>query len=300
MKTTLLFLCPFFLTFPVYAERPSRRAEHRESAPAPRLAVLSLKEATQLAVTNNPSIQAVRARWEMMKARIPQAASWDDPMVGVDFERSGTTRLNTFTDAEWMVSQKLPIAGKNRSRARAASALAFGTLEELRRQQLDVVAKVRAAYFRLLNADAQIEVNRRNESLLTQFTEISRAKYEVGTQTQTGVLLADTERIRLLENRRDLERDLSDAQTQLNVLMNRPASAPLGRAVEVELRDQSWEPRTLEALALKNRPELQLAEQRIVAEQPAAGSGQARLDSGAGAAHRGTLVQGRRQEPPGV
>jgi outer membrane protein TolC len=99
------------------------------------------------------------------------------------------------------LSQKIPLAGKNRSRARAASAEALATLAEFRRQQLDVVAKVRTAYFRLLNAAEQIEVNRRNEALLLQFLEISRAKYEVGTQTQSSVLIAETDQIPMLSRK---------------------------------------------------------------------------------------------------
>jgi len=228
---------------------------------------MSLEEATRMAVANNAAIKASRAKWEMMKARVPQAAAWEDPMAGVDFERSGTTTFSTYTDAEWMLSQKIPLAGKNRSRARAAHAEALATLEEFRRQQLDTVAKVRAAYFRLLNAVEQIEVNRRNTALVSQFLEISRAKYAVGTQTQSSVLIAETDLIRLQEDRRNLDRDLSDAQSQMNVLMNRPARAPLGPPVDVSLRHRSFNARQLEELALVHRPELQRAENRIAAEQ---------------------------------
>jgi outer membrane protein TolC len=218
-------------------------------------------------VANNAALKAARAKWEMMKARVPQAAAWEDPMAGVDFERFGTTQFGTYTDAEWMLSQKIPLAGKNRSRARAATAEALATLEEYRRQQLDIVAKVRTAYFRLLNATEQIEVNRRNDALLSQFLEISRAKYAVGTQTQSSVLIAETDLIRLQEDRRNLDRDLSDAQSQINVLMNRPARAPLGQPVDVALRHRIFDARQLEALALENRPELHRAENRIAAEQ---------------------------------
>ncbi len=267
MKLTPFLVCTFSVLLAARAEPPPRRGGSNAASVSPRLGVLSLKEVTRSALVANPSIKAVRAKWEMMKARIPQAAAWDDPMFGVDVERSGTTKLNTFTDNEWMLSQKIPIAGKNRSRARAASAEALATIEELRRRQLDVVAKARGAYFKLANAFAQLDVNRRNESLLTQFTEISRAKYEVGTQTQADVLIAETDLIRLIETRRDLERDLSDAQTALNVLMNRPARAPLGRPAELTFKPAAFAAGRIEGLALANRPELQMAEQKIAAEE---------------------------------
>jgi outer membrane protein TolC len=260
MKLRPLFFCSFFLI------QLSRAGDDPPEQNRIRQATLSLEEATRAAVANNAAIKASRAKWEMMKSRVPQAAAWEDPMAGVDFERFGTTSFGTYTDAEWMLSQKIPLAGKNRSRARAANAEALATLEEFRRQQLDVVAKVRAAYFRLLNAAEQIEVNRRNDTLLSQFLEISRAKYAVGTQTQSSVLIAETDLIRLQEDRRNLERDFSDAQSQINVLMNRPARAPLGQPVDVSLRHRTFDERQLEALALKNRPELQRAENRIAAE----------------------------------
>lgn len=267
MKTLTLFLCTYSLLVIARADSRQTPKRDREVAPPSRLSVLLLSEVTRAALANNASIKAMRAKWEMMKARIPQAAAWEDAMVGVDIERMGTTRLNTFTDNEWMASQKIPIAGKNRTRARAANAEALATLQELRRQQLDVVSRARAAYFRLINADAQIEVNRRNESLLSQFVESSRAKYEVGAQSQSSVLIAQTDLIRLLEERTDRERELSDAQSQLNVLTNQPARAPLGRPVEISIDHCSLDPRRIEALALNNRPELARAENEIAAKQ---------------------------------
>lgn len=261
MKLLYLFFCSLFLI------QISRAGDDPPGSDRSRQATLSLEVATRTAIASNAALKAARAKWKMMKARVPQAAAWDDPMAGVDFERNGTTRFDTYSDAEWMLSQKIPLAGKNRSRARAANAEALATLEEFRRQQFDVVAKVRAAYFRWLNAAEQIEVNRRNDTLLAQFLEISRAKYAVGTQTQASLLLAETDLIRLEEDRQNLERDLSDAQSQINVLLNRPARAPLGPPADVSVRQPSFDARQLEALALQYRPELQQAENRIAAEQ---------------------------------
>ena len=106
-------------------------------------------------------------------------------MVGVDFERGNTTRFDTFRDAEWMIFQEIPISGKNLSRGRTATAEAAQSFEELRRTVLDAISRARGAYFRLGNAHAQLAINRENSDLLTQFAEISRVKYEAGTQTQS-------------------------------------------------------------------------------------------------------------------
>lgn len=264
MKLVNLILCSFLIASALRADAESAREEQSLRFDN---RGLTLEEVTRAALANNAAIKAARANWERMKARIPQARAWEDPMVGVDGERFGTTRFSTYTDAEWMLSQKIPIAGKNLSRGRVADAEARATLQELRRQEFDVVAKVRMAYFRLLNARAQLEVNRRNEGLLSQFLEISRAKYEVGTQTQASVLIAETDLVRLGEDRKDIERDLSDAQSQLNVVMTRPARTPLGQPADVAVRRSSFAANQIEALALVNRPELERAANRIAAER---------------------------------
>ena len=90
-------------------------------------------------------------------------------------------------------------------------------------------ANVAAAYWRLANAYAQLDLNRQNETLLNEAAELSRARYEAGTQTQADLLAATVERARLVEARADLVRARDDAQSALNVQLNRPARAPLGQ-----------------------------------------------------------------------
>src|SRR5947207_3605022 len=113
-------------------------------------------------------------------------------------------------------------------RARAAMAVAGGTFDVFRRTQLDVLARARASFNRLTNEYAQLEVNQRNVELFNQFAEISRQRYEVGNASQADVLTAQTDAAKLVEAQFDILRRISGAQSQLNVLMNRPAQSPLG------------------------------------------------------------------------
>ena len=229
--------------------------------------VFTQEEVLQTAMRENQAIKAARARWDAAKERVPQARAWDDPMAGVDVERQGTTRFDKFTDNEWMVSQAVPLSGKNLVRGRTAIAEAQRAFEELRRVQLDIIARARAAYFRLANGYAQLEITRRNQDLLGQFTQISRAKYEAGLQTQTDVFLAQTDLARLSEARANFERDISEQESLLNVVMNRPARAPLGHPAPVTFKTLSLSPAQIEAAALAHRPEIVSGERRIEAEK---------------------------------
>ena len=235
-----------------------------ENAPG----MLSLDSVLRAVAANNPSIKGAAAKWQATKARVPQAAAWEDLRVQANTRaaRYVTIPPNAFMDQSLMLQQEIPITGKNRSRARAATAEAGAAFEDLRRTELDVIARAHAAYYRLANEYAQLEVNRRNVELLNQFAKISRDRYEVGTASQADVLTAETDTARLEEAQVDIFRRISDAQTQLNVLMNRPAQAPLAAPAQVPFQSVRLSLPKLQALALAARPELQRAQNRTEAE----------------------------------
>ena len=228
---------------------------------------LAVEDVVSRALAANPMLKASMARWAAMKERVPQAKAWDDPMVGVDFERMGTTRFDTYSGAEWMVAQKLPIAGKNLSSARAAEAEARTAWENVRRMRLDVAAKARAAYHLLANAHAQLAINAQNGKLIEKALEIGNAKLSVGKSAQADVLAIDVELQKLAIERESLARAFSDQETVINVLLNRPASAPLGVPAALVFRPMASSPSALEARLLAQRPEIAAVEQRLKAEE---------------------------------
>ncbi|HEY3899316.1 MAG TPA: TolC family protein [Chthoniobacter sp.] len=261
MKPIPFFLCSLFLPFALEAESPHKAGASAETP-------LSLSAITDVVLANNPDIKEARAHWEAMRQRLPQAAAWDDLKVG------GSTRLarfvdvaaNSFTDQMVSVEQMIPISGRNRSRERIAAAEALATLEDLHRKQLDAVAKARTAYFRLVRDYALLELNRENESSLTQTVEISRARLEVGNQGQADVLVAENEVNRLEEDRHDLMQSVSEDETQLNVLMNRDAFVPLGKPVSMpQPGTERLSVERCRASVLRTRPEVRSAEAQVTA-----------------------------------
>jgi outer membrane protein TolC len=237
----------------------------------PRLASgrFSQRELISTVLRDNPTVKASRAKWEMMRARVPQARAWEDLRAGGDFrvERSVSIPPNSFMDQTAMLEQEVPISGKNLSRGRTATAEARAAFEDFRRAELDVIMRARVAYARLANGYAQLEVNRRNTDLLDQFVQISRSRYETGAATQADVLIAQTDAAKLLEMRADLERQISEAQSALNVLMNRPAQSAIGQPSAPAFAGQTLSLRTLQNMALAQRPELQRAQNRLEAER---------------------------------
>jgi outer membrane protein TolC len=230
---------------------------------------LSERQVISTVLRDNPVLKSSRAKWEMMKARVPQAKAWEDLRTGGDFkvERSVNVPPNAFMDQTVMLEQEVPVSGKNLSRSRAATAEARATFEGYRRTELDVVMRARSSYARFANGYAQLEVNKRNSDLLSEFTQISRSRYEAGTASQADVLTAQTDAARLLEARAEIERQISEAQSALNALMNLPAQSPLGQPAPIVVKPEPLSLEKLQTIALGQRPELQRAQDRIDAEK---------------------------------
>jgi len=264
MKTTYLLLLSTTLTLSVGAEPSATAAEARSSTGS-----LSLGEVTSAVLANNPAIQQALKKWAAAKERVTQEAAWDDLKV------SGSSRAarfvdvapNSFTDQMASVEQIIPLTGKNLVRARIAAADAVEAFERARREQLDVLAKARASYFRLLNATAQLELNRRNLVSLRQIAEVSRSRYEVGQANAAEPLVGEVEASKLLESEQDILRNISAEQSQLNVLMNRDAFAPLGRPDETNIKALNISMMQAREIALANRPEIKIAQARIDMEK---------------------------------
>jgi len=245
------------------------RAESGDAGSEAQRARISLGEVTSIVLANNPAIQQALRRWSAAKARVTQEAAWDDLKVGGSSRAARFVDIapNSFTDQILSVEQVIPLTGKNLARARAAAADALVIYEQARREQLDVVAKTRASYFQLLNANAQLELNRQNLTSLREIAEVSRSRYEVGKANAAEPLAGEVEASKLLESEQDILRNISTEQSQLNVLMNRDAFAPLGQPEETKIRSTVPSMEQARALALANRPEIKIAQAKIDMEK---------------------------------
>jgi outer membrane protein, heavy metal efflux system len=239
------------------------------SDPHERSETLLLSEVVASVLENNPMIQSSQANWRASVQRVPQAAAWEDPKLGVStvFGRFVSVPANSFTDQSVGIEQMIPVSGKNRSKGRAAAAEALESYEEARRQQLDVVAKAKSSYYQLASLYQLLDLNKADEQSLLQSRDATQAKFEVGTQTQADLLLADNERQKVIEARRDLEQKISDEQSHLNVLMNRDPFAPLGRPSALPENSTMASPERLRQVLLTNRPEIRGAQAMLTSAQ---------------------------------
>ena len=217
----------------------------------------SLEACIATALANNPEIAGSERKWEAALQKIPQARALDDPMVGVDVERFGTTRFDTFTDNEWMISQTFPWFGKRGLRGGVETGAATRAEMDWRMKKLEIVAMVKQAYYDLWQAERELEVNGRNQELMRQFVEATRSRYETGQASQSDFIRAQNELAKLAEDRIDRVRQQQQALTDLNQLLRRPpeTSVDIGPEVAPAVGELGVSLEQLQAAAA-DRPEL--------------------------------------------
>jgi outer membrane protein, heavy metal efflux system len=260
-------VCLFLITFPLL--QSLRAAQQGQALQSSNVSVLSIESAIREVLQSNPSLKAARANWQAMKLRVPQARAWEDLRAGFDSvaDRFVSLPPNAMTEQKLMLEQTVPLTGKNRLRGQAAEAEAISAYHDLKRRQLDLIAKTRITFYRLANDHEQLRIIDSNLDLLRQFARTSRSKYAAGTTPESDVLTAETDASKLEEARYDILRQISEAQSQLNVLMNRPAQSPVPRPEGFAFFVIHFHLEQLQSVALTNRPEVLSAGRKIQAAQ---------------------------------
>ena len=210
---------------------------------------LPLEALIQEALDRNPEIMAARERWEAAKAVPSQAESLPDPILafayrGPDIMREGRIR----------VQQEFPFPGKLSLRGEVASKIAARAGEIYSAVQLRVLAQLKEAYFSLHLVPESIDVVQKNIKILEQFEKTAQARYRVGKGIQQDIFRAQVELSRELERLTTLEQEKQTLRADLNRILNRPPSAPLGIPEEPQLTPLVYTSQQLVEQANKNSP----------------------------------------------
>lgn len=232
---------------------------------------LQLGNAIAYARQHNPEVRAAEARWRAAQARPAQAGSLPDPMLDVAYHNESFDNFplgsSEFTWVEVGASQEVPFPGKLGLKQEIETHAAEQAGEEFRRVELDVISRLKMAYADYAHLDELLDILHRNKALLEKFARAAEAKYAVGTGIQQDVLKAQVE-LSLLVDRETILTQRRQSQTaQINALLDRPASAPLGAAehpVEGSLTRSLQE---LTEMAAAHAPELKAAQSGVAGRE---------------------------------
>jgi outer membrane protein, heavy metal efflux system len=180
------------------------------------------------ALAKNPDLAAVRQEAAAARARVSPAGALPDPMVTVNYENDGVSPslgVESMTRLQFMAQQAIPFPGKLALQERVAKADAERSAARSERVALSLEAAVRRGYASLLEARENLRLVDEQIETWRGIEEIIRARYSSGMGTQQDVLRAQSERTRLLQQRRRDEAAEEGALVEIRQLLYRPPEA---------------------------------------------------------------------------
>ncbi len=199
--------------------------------------MLTLERAIELATQNNPDLAQMQARAEAMAAIPSQVGTLPDPEISFSAMSLPTNSFNVaqedMTQIGPGISQAIPFPGKLALRSSAATFEAKAALENVTEARWWLLSNVKQIWWQVFYLDHALQVVKDNQSLLKQFIQITRTKYEVGEGLQQDILLAQLELSNLLDQQLKLEGARRNSAAQLNALLDQAANQPITLPEEI-------------------------------------------------------------------
>jgi outer membrane protein TolC len=224
--------------------------------PIAEISAVSVDDYVALALAQNPQIQAARLRVNAARWQVPQARSLDDPMLGVTVQPAPVQTAAGEQRVILSANQKLPWHGKLDARANRAAALAKQSEAEAHAVELDVIERVKRAYFELYRIDRVKEVVEEQQAILRDLIQIAEARYETGAVSQQDVLRLQVELARQEAELVRLRQTRESVSASLARLLAVPSQTLLLTPDSLNPAELEAELEELQAIALAARPEL--------------------------------------------
>jgi outer membrane protein TolC len=230
---------------------------------------LNMNELVREALLRNPEVLAAQKKYEAARQRPAQERSLPDPMLSLGWNSTGNplpfagVGTDPVANAGFMASQELPAPGKLRLRGEIASKEAEAEAQEFRAVSLDIIARVKQAYFSLEHAYVMREVLERNREQLRTLLHVTEARYSVAKAAQADVFKAQTQ-ITIIETRLlQIDRDRSVREAEINGLLSRPANTPVAQPAGFHIEPLTFTADELVEKARVSAPALARDQKRI-------------------------------------
>ncbi len=216
---------------------------------------LKLKDLIKEALLQNPLQKAAEQEVISQKAMIGPSGAYEDPMFGFEAKNypvdTWSRRQEGMTGNEISLSQKIPFPGKLSSLRRATTFEYDSKKEMFYQKKLELIKKVKMAYYELSLAYKKQEVLREQRNLIRQLIVVTRNKYAVGKIPQAELLNFQTEEANLIDQLLGAEREIQAKKSNLNYSLGRTEKGLSGKPEELVITPLDLEKLTPEIIANK-------------------------------------------------
>ncbi len=225
---------------------------------------LTLEDAVEIAINNNPLIKSKRHNLEASTGRIRQANLLPNPEVELFTEEMPTEDIGLSQSQNTVsLSQKLEIGGKRKLRTEVAKK-EKGILElDLQITIMDIIAKVKKVFFDVLTAQDKLKLARETVEIAKSLRNISDEKFKAGDVAKIEVLKSEVELSNAKMKAIEAERNKLNSIKKLQTVLGMPDTS-LNNLSPISVADTpSLKLEKLEDLLLKNYPALQVQKKLV-------------------------------------
>jgi outer membrane protein TolC len=222
--------------------------------------ILSLSDLIQIASHNNPAIRAAREQWLSIKAQVPAAETWEDPLIG--FQRmnfQGGQSANYLT-----LGQNVPFPGKLSQSAKMKHHEAMIAYQRYRAQGLDVAAQIAIEYAQISWLRETATVLKKDADILREIAQVAQASVASGRATTDEALSAQASAIQIKNAAFEREQESLVAEESLNALLAKPAGTRWNLSIPNDPQEIRYSPQELDAIARKTSPDYMMALHEIM------------------------------------
>lgn len=249
MKSFLaLFVLLLFSTAIVQAD---------ESRPAEQLPAL-----IDAALKNNPELKSSQARWRMFASKARQASSLEDPMFMFKLQNLVAREPFSFGGSDPQtakvigISQQIPFWGKRALKQEVANFEGESYKWSSEERKLELARMIKESYYQLWAVDKSLAIIDKNLKIMSDFVTIAESKYSVGQGVQQDLYKAGLEKSKMLDMQITLRQQRKSLEANLNYLLYRPATTPVGTIADFSLPQVPLSFEQLNQTAYDHRPQI--------------------------------------------
>ena len=217
----------------------------------------SLESLLQIARERNPEVTSMRHEALAAAERATAAGSLPDPQLLVEWRditrmdsQNPTLSPSRVGATRYQLMQELPWFGKRGLQRDIAQIEAEGAQGRARGSTADLVARIKAAYAQYYAIHQNERLAREILELIAGLEKISQVRYAGGLAVQADAIRAQVEQSTIRNELIELENEKRMTRARLNMLIARPANAPLAEPGNLPMLPA---PATLDPAALEDR-----------------------------------------------
>ncbi len=246
-----------FLALCVLLLFPTLIVQADEISPAEQLPAL-----IDVALKNNPELKSSQARWRMFANKARQASSLEDPMFMFKLQNLVAREPFSFGGSDPQtakvigISQQIPFWGKRALKQEIADYEGESYRWSNEERKLELARMVKETYYQLWAVDKSLAIIDKNLKIMSDFVTIAESKYSVGQGVQQDLYKAGLEKSRMLDMQITLRQQRRSLEVNLNYLLHRPGTTPVGTIADFNLPQVPLSVEQLNQTAHDNRPQI--------------------------------------------